>query len=44
MIAEHLGMPVEMVLGSEENFKITTAQDLNRAEAWLKMAHNGETI
>jgi 2-C-methyl-D-erythritol 4-phosphate cytidylyltransferase len=31
-------MRVEMVLGSEENFKITTAQDLFRAEAWLKMA------
>jgi 2-C-methyl-D-erythritol 4-phosphate cytidylyltransferase len=38
MIFEHLGMRVEMVLGSEENFKITTAQDLFRAEAWLKMA------
>ena len=36
MIDEHLGMPVEMVLGSEDNFKITTAQDLQRAEIFLK--------
>ena len=36
MIAEHLGMPVEMVPGSEDNFKITTAQDLQRAGIFLK--------
>ncbi len=36
MIAEHLGLPVEMVPGSEDNFKITTAQDLHRAETFLK--------
>lgn len=32
MIAEHAGMAVEMVPGAEENFKITTDQDLARAE------------
>jgi 2-C-methyl-D-erythritol 4-phosphate cytidylyltransferase len=36
MVAEHMGMAVEMVLGSEENFKITTEQDLQRAEFMLK--------
>jgi len=36
MIAEHLGMSVEMVLGSEDNFKITTTHDLQRAEFHLK--------
>ena len=35
MIAEHAGLRVEMVLGSEDNFKITTAADLLRAEAML---------
>jgi len=31
-IAEHAGLAVEMVPGAEENFKITTDQDLVRAE------------
>jgi len=35
MIAEHAGLRVEMVLGTEDNFKITTAADLARAEAML---------
>lgn len=37
MIAEHAGLRVEMVMGSEENFKITTAADLARAEFMLKL-------
>jgi 2-C-methyl-D-erythritol 4-phosphate cytidylyltransferase len=36
MIAEHAGLRVEMVLGAEDNFKITTAADLARAEAMLQ--------
>ena len=36
MIAEHAGLRVAMVMGSEDNFKITTAQDLQRAELFLK--------
>ncbi len=36
MIAEHAGLRVEMVLGTEDNFKITTAADLMRAEAMLQ--------
>lgn len=36
MVAEHAGLAVEMVPGSEQNFKITTAQDLQRAEFFLK--------
>jgi 2-C-methyl-D-erythritol 4-phosphate cytidylyltransferase len=36
MVAEHAGLAVEMVAGSEQNFKITTAQDLQRAEFLLK--------
>lgn len=35
MIAEHAGLPVEMVMGSEDNFKITTTADLARAQAAL---------
>ena len=35
MIAEFAGLAVEMVLDSEQNFKITTAQDLRRAETQL---------
>ncbi|WP_298214957.1 2-C-methyl-D-erythritol 4-phosphate cytidylyltransferase [Acidocella sp.] len=35
MVAEHAGLRVEMVAGSEDNFKITTAADLARAEAML---------
>lgn len=36
MIAEHVGMRVEMVAGTEDNFKITTAGDLARAEFMLR--------
>lgn len=35
MIAEYAGLQVEMVQGHEDNFKITTAADLARAEAML---------
>lgn len=35
MIAEHARLRVEMVAGSEDNFKITTASDLERAETML---------
>jgi len=31
-VAEHAGLPVRLVLGSEENFKVTTEEDLRRAE------------
>ncbi len=37
MIAEYAGLRVEMVMGSEDNFKITTAADLARAEFLLKL-------
>jgi 2-C-methyl-D-erythritol 4-phosphate cytidylyltransferase len=37
MIAEHAGLRVEMVHGTEDNFKITTAADLARAEFLLKL-------
>lgn len=37
MIAEHAGLRVEMVMGNEDNFKITTAADLARAEFLLKL-------
>jgi 2-C-methyl-D-erythritol 4-phosphate cytidylyltransferase len=36
MVAEHAGLAVEMVPGSEQNFKITTGPDLQRAEFLLK--------
>ena len=36
MVAEHVGLPIAMVPGSEQNFKITTGQDLQRAEFLLK--------
>ncbi|GAN80291.1 2-C-methyl-D-erythritol 4-phosphate cytidylyltransferase [Acidocella aminolytica] len=36
MIAEHAGLRVEMVEGTEDNFKITTPADLARAEAMLQ--------
>lgn len=35
MVAEHAGLAVEMVMGSEDNFKITTEHDLQRAEMFL---------
>lgn len=37
MVAEHAGLKVEMVMGTEDNFKITTAADLARAEFLLKL-------
>jgi 2-C-methyl-D-erythritol 4-phosphate cytidylyltransferase len=36
MIAEHAGLAVELVTGTEDNFKITTAADLARAERMLR--------
>ncbi|MSP89006.1 MAG: bifunctional 2-C-methyl-D-erythritol 4-phosphate cytidylyltransferase/2-C-methyl-D-erythritol 2,4-cyclodiphosphate synthase [Alphaproteobacteria bacterium] len=41
MVAERQGMPVELVDGSEDNFKITTADDLARAEAVLARRAGG---
>src|SRR5271168_2886309 len=41
MVAEYAGLEVEMVLGSEDNFKITTEQDLFRAEALLAQGSLG---
>lgn len=38
-IAERLGMPIEMVPGTDDNFKITTEMDLRRAEAILQRGH-----
>jgi 2-C-methyl-D-erythritol 4-phosphate cytidylyltransferase len=35
-LVERLGVPVHVVPGHPSNFKITTATDLARAEAWLK--------
>lgn len=37
MIAEYAGLRVEMVLGNEDNFKITNAADLARAEFLLRL-------
>lgn len=34
-IAEHAGLPVAIVQGSAENMKVTTQDDLTRAERWL---------
>ena len=36
MVAEKAGLAVEMVAGSEENFKITTETDLQRAAFLLQ--------
>lgn len=38
MVAEEAGMAVTLVMGSEDNFKVTTADDLNRAERVLQGA------
>jgi 2-C-methyl-D-erythritol 4-phosphate cytidylyltransferase/2-C-methyl-D-erythritol 2,4-cyclodiphosphate synthase len=44
MVAERAGLAVALVAGSEDNFKITTAQDLARAEAFLgQMSKGAET-
>ncbi len=40
-LAERAGLSVEMIMGTEENFKITTEDDLNRAER-LVMAALGD--
>jgi 2-C-methyl-D-erythritol 4-phosphate cytidylyltransferase len=37
MIAEHAGIKIEIVAGTEDNFKITTAADLARAEFLLNL-------
>ena len=31
-VAEAAGLPVKLVMGADDNFKITTADDLRRAE------------
>ena len=36
MLVEKLGIPVKMVMGSYENIKITTPEDLKIAEGLLK--------
>lgn len=42
-VAEQAGLTIEMVPGSEENFKITTESDLSRAEFLLReRARNGK--
>lgn len=41
-IAEHAGLAVSLVLGDEDNFKITTPEDLQRAER-MTTAMTGET-
>jgi 2-C-methyl-D-erythritol 4-phosphate cytidylyltransferase/2-C-methyl-D-erythritol 2,4-cyclodiphosphate synthase len=40
-VAEQIGMEVALVMGDEYNFKITTAEDLARAE-YLKLASLGD--
>jgi 2-C-methyl-D-erythritol 4-phosphate cytidylyltransferase len=35
-LVERLGSPIRVVLGSEQNLKVTTAEDLARAEYYLK--------
>jgi 2-C-methyl-D-erythritol 4-phosphate cytidylyltransferase len=41
MVAEKAGLTVEMVAGSEENFKITTEMDLQRAAFLLRLEAGG---
>lgn len=38
-VAEQVGLPIEMVLGTDDNFKITTEADLQRAEIILQRGH-----
>lgn len=38
MVAERAGMAVTLVMGNEDNFKVTTADDLNRAERMVRGA------
>jgi 2-C-methyl-D-erythritol 4-phosphate cytidylyltransferase / 2-C-methyl-D-erythritol 2,4-cyclodiphosphate synthase len=40
-VAERAGIPVALVPGSEDNFKITTEQDLERAERLLRGRRTG---
>lgn len=42
-VAERSGMKVELVMGSEDNFKITTADDLARANRLLGAAYEFRT-
>lgn len=44
MVAERRGLPVELVEGTEDNFKVTTADDLIRAEAALAHRAGGWDI
>jgi 2-C-methyl-D-erythritol 4-phosphate cytidylyltransferase/2-C-methyl-D-erythritol 2,4-cyclodiphosphate synthase len=44
MVAERRDLPVELVDGSEDNFKITTADDLARAETVLAQRAGGWDI
>ncbi|HUL10321.1 MAG TPA: bifunctional 2-C-methyl-D-erythritol 4-phosphate cytidylyltransferase/2-C-methyl-D-erythritol 2,4-cyclodiphosphate synthase [Candidatus Acidoferrum sp.] len=37
-VAEAAGLPVKLVMGADDNFKITTAEDLRRAERMLGTA------
>lgn len=39
MVAEQAGLAIEMVPGTEDNFKITTTRDLLRAEVILQRGH-----
>lgn len=39
MVAERAGLTIGMVLGTEDNFKITTEEDLIRAEIILQRGH-----
>ncbi|NPV91769.1 MAG: 2-C-methyl-D-erythritol 4-phosphate cytidylyltransferase [Firmicutes bacterium] len=41
-LVERLGIPVGIVMGSYENFKVTTLEDLDRAEAILARGRTGE--
>jgi 2-C-methyl-D-erythritol 4-phosphate cytidylyltransferase/2-C-methyl-D-erythritol 2,4-cyclodiphosphate synthase len=34
-VAEHVGLPIALVEGGADNIKVTTAQDLVRAERWI---------
>jgi 2-C-methyl-D-erythritol 4-phosphate cytidylyltransferase len=35
-LVERLGAPIRIVLGSEQNLKVTTLEDLERVEYYLK--------
>ncbi len=40
-VAEHFNIPVKAIPGREENFKITTREDLHRAQKKLESRHAG---